>query len=143
MYRVVAQPSGMRRGVAATEMALLLPFLVFTFCVAVDFCRAYHTSQVIDSAARSAALYGSGAASRDPNSGSMEDAAKQAAVTEGATLSPPLQASDVTVNTGTDTVDVTVTYQFEMLTSNTVAPNAITITRTVTMPLVPRTPGAR
>jgi hypothetical protein len=56
-------PARKRNGAAAAEMALLLPFLAFLFCVTVDFCRSFQAAQILDSAARSAALYYSGAAS--------------------------------------------------------------------------------
>ncbi len=118
-------------------MALLLPFLAFLFCVAVDFCRSFHAAQVIDSAVRSAALYASGAVDVDPNT-SASDAAVQAAVTEGATLDPPLTSSGVDVNIGWGTATVTVTYSFELFTSYTGIAGPLTIQRTVTMPLAPQ-----
>ena len=82
-----------RRGVAATEMALLLPFLALLFCVAIDFCRAFQTAQVMDSCARNGALYASGTAGRDPSSTTPEEAARQATLAEGASLNPPLLAA--------------------------------------------------
>ncbi len=115
-------------------MALLLPFLAFLFCVAVDYCRSFQAAQVIDSAARSAALYASGAADVDPST-TAADAAVQAAVTEGASLNPPLPSSGVAVSTGGGSATVTVTYSFELFTSYTGITDALTIQRTVTMPL--------
>jgi Flp pilus assembly protein TadG len=129
-----------RRGAAAAEMALLLPFLAFLFCVAVDYCRSFQAAQIIDSAARSAALYASGAAAVDPST-SAADAATQAAVTEGAALNPPLQSSGVAVSTGGGVATVTVTYSFELFTSYTGVADALTIQRTVTMPLAPQAGG--
>src|SRR5205823_599249 len=50
-----------RRGAAATELALFLPFLALLFFVAVDYARAFRAAQVIDGCARTGALYASGA----------------------------------------------------------------------------------
>ena len=132
-----------RRGVAATELALLLPFLAFLFFVAVDYCRAFHTAQVIDTAARSGAMYASRAAGRDPAAGTPEQAAVRAAVPEGAGLSPPLRPEDVTVTSGTSGVTVTVSYPFAMVTSYTGVSDGVVITRSVTMTPAPQPPGAR
>jgi Flp pilus assembly protein TadG len=118
-------------------MALLLPFLAFLFCVAVDYCRSFQAAQVIDSAARSAALYLSGAADVDPNT-TASDAAMQAALTEGASLNPPLQQSGVALHTSGSTATVTVTYSFELFTSYAGITDALTIQRAVTMPLAPQ-----
>ncbi len=118
-------------------MAILLPFLAFLFCVAVDFCRSFQAAQIIDSAARSAALYLSGAADVDPST-TASAAAMQAALTEGASLNPPLQQSGVALNAGGGTATVTITYAFPLFTSYASLTNSLTIQRTVIMPLAPR-----
>jgi Flp pilus assembly protein TadG len=128
--------------VAATELALVLPFLALLFCVTVDFCRAFHTAQVVDSCARNGALYAGGTAASDPNSTTPDAAARQAAVNEGASLNPPLQAEDVSVTIAPEGATVTVNYRFALLTSYTGFSSAITITRTVTTPIAPKSPGA-
>jgi len=132
-----------RRGAAATELALFLPFLALLFFVAVDYARAFRAAQVIDGCARTGALYASGAAGRDPDAATPEQAAVQAAVAQGADLSPPLQPGNVTITTGTGTVTVTVSYQFAMATGYVGAPSGLTVTRAVTMPIAPKPPGAR
>ncbi len=137
---------GRRRGVAATELAILLPFLAFLFFVAVDYCRAYHAAQVIDNCARSGAMYGSGVSGRNPDApatATTADAAKQAAVAEGAGLVPPLRPEDVSVATGAGVVTVTVTYQYPMVTGYAGVADGFTITRSVTMSVAPQPPGAR
>lgn len=48
-----------RRGAAAVELAVLLPFLVFLFVIAVDFGRIFYFSQTIENCARNKAIYGS------------------------------------------------------------------------------------
>jgi Flp pilus assembly protein TadG len=130
-----------RRAAAAAEMALVLPFLAFLFCVSVDFCRSFQAAQVVGSAARSGALYASGTADCDPST-TAESAAVQAVLTEGATLSPPLQSSNVSVTIGGGVATVTVQYPFTMLTGYVGFTNGLTITRSVTMPIAPQAPGA-
>src|SRR5262245_49516945 len=46
-----------RRGAAAVEAAILLPFLLFLFLVAVDYCRLFYFSQVVTNCARNGAAY--------------------------------------------------------------------------------------
>src|SRR5262249_59971214 len=46
-----------RRAAVAVELAIVMPFLAFMFIVAVDFCRVFYYSQVVDTAARNGALY--------------------------------------------------------------------------------------
>src|SRR5437867_2520346 len=46
-----------RRAVAAVELAIVLPFLAFMFCVAVDFCRIFYYTQIVTTGARNGALY--------------------------------------------------------------------------------------
>jgi Flp pilus assembly protein TadG len=118
-------------------MAVLLPFLAFMFCVAVDFCRSFQAAQVLDSAARSAALYYSGAADVDPST-TASAAAMQAALTEGASLNPPLQQSNVSLQTNGGTVTVTITYPFALFTSYAGVTESLTIQRTVVMPVAPQ-----
>src|SRR5207249_2308644 len=103
--------AGARRGAAAVELAVLLPFLAVMFAAALDFCRAFYASQAIESAARVAALYASGTTS-NPNASDAATAAKQAAVLECSTLAPPLTEADVSTSTSGGNVVVTVTYDF-------------------------------
>ena len=84
-----------RRGAAAYELAILLPFLALMFAVGADYCRIFYYSQTVTGCAHAGALYASGTARRDP-SVTPADAAKQAALAEGASLDPPLRPEDVT-----------------------------------------------
>lgn len=52
-----------RRGAAAVELAVLLPFLAFLFAIATDFARVFHYSQVIENCALNGAVYGADLAS--------------------------------------------------------------------------------
>jgi Flp pilus assembly protein TadG len=125
-----------RRGGAAVELAVALPFLGVMFAGAVDFCRVFAASQAVENAARSAALYASGTAT-NPNAADATDAAKQAAVAEASTLSPALAADDVTATFSGGMAVVTVTYDFPLLTPFLNSARKVTITRTVTMAMAP------
>ena len=128
-----------RRGAAAVELALLLPLLVLLFALAVDFARVFYATQVLQSAAGTGASYASGTA-WVPSSTSATDAAKTAAVTEGAMFDPPLRADQVTVTTTGSTVTVTVEYDFRLVTGFLTPNGTIPLRRTVTTRVAPR-PG--
>jgi Flp pilus assembly protein TadG len=132
-----------RRGVSLCELAILLPFLGFLFAVAVDYCRVFHYTQVLEACAQNGALYASGTAPRNNASTvTAEDAGKQAALDEGARLSPALASNDVEVTVDGSSATVVVTYTFRTLTSFPGIPSSIALTRRVTLPRAPRTPGA-
>jgi Flp pilus assembly protein TadG len=130
-----------RRGAAACELAILLPFLALMFAFAVDYCRVFYYTQTVEGCAHAGALYASGAATRGPGV-SATDAARQAAVAEGVSLNPPLAAENVSVSITGSTASLTVTYVFQTLTTYPGASGPVTLTRTVTMPLLPKAPGA-
>ena len=46
-----------RRGVAAVELALLLPFLSLLFVITLDWARVFYFSIVVDNCTRNGALY--------------------------------------------------------------------------------------
>ena len=50
---------GARRGAAAVELALVLPFLAFLFVIAVDWSRIFYFTVIVTSCARNGALYAS------------------------------------------------------------------------------------
>jgi Flp pilus assembly protein TadG len=128
-----------RRGAAAAELAILLPFVVFLFAIAADFCRVFYYSQAVQNCAESGALYACQTAKRNPNTTSSEsDAAVQAALAEGATLNPPLTADYVSVSISGSTASVTVTYPFTTVTGFPGIPSSLTISRTVTMNVAPQ-----
>jgi Flp pilus assembly protein TadG len=129
-----------RRGVAATELAIWLPFLVLMFAVAIDFCRIYFTTQTVQNCAAAGAMFASGVSSADVTT-TPSDAAVQAAVAEGGSLSPALQASNVTVSSSGSSTQVRVTYDFALLTHLPGLAGTVTITRSVTMASLPQ-PGS-
>src|ERR1043165_3353163 len=58
MMRVTrAQPK--RQGVAAVELAFLLPLLCFLFVISIDFARVFYFSLTVTNCARNGAVYGS------------------------------------------------------------------------------------
>src|SRR5262245_56393682 len=123
-----------RRGAVALEMAIIVPFVAFMFAVIVDYCRIYYVAQVVHNAARTGALYASstvtGASGLTP-----QQAAQQGALAEAASLSPTLQATDVTVTMSASTAKVAVNYQFRTLTRILGLPPQIAVNATVIMPL--------
>jgi Flp pilus assembly protein TadG len=125
-----------RRGVAAAEMAIVLPFLSFILVVAVDYCRIFYYTQTLHNCAYVGALYASGTAQTSSALGSTA-AATQAAVADGTTLTPPLQARNVTVTSQKQTTTVTVQYDYQMLTPLLGDGGKVTIARQVTMGLAP------
>jgi Flp pilus assembly protein TadG len=135
--RVAHQPCD-RRGAAAAELALWLPFLALMFAVAVDFCRVYYATQVVQNSALAGAMYLSGIATANPAASSAADPVVQAAVAEAASLNPPLTAANVSSTTSAGTAQVTVSYDFPLILPWSGLGSKITITRTVAMTQVPR-----
>lgn len=129
-----------RRGVAAAELAILLPFLVLMFVAALDFSRVYRDVQIVQSSAHNAALYASGTAKRRPGV-TAEAAARQAALEEGAALSPPLTDDDVRVEFANGTARVTVTYQSHTVTRYPGVKDFMKVRRSVLLPVAPKTLG--
>ena len=54
-YRDKCPPA--RRGVAAVELAIVLPFLCFLLIVAIDYARIFYFSLTVANCARNGALY--------------------------------------------------------------------------------------
>jgi Flp pilus assembly protein TadG len=127
-----------RQGVAAVELAILLPFLAFLFVIAVDWARLFYYSVTVTNCARNGALYNSDpvaqAISPYPN-------VTQAALADAPNLSP---TPTVSSTSGTDAygayVEVTVSYPFQTVTNFPGVPNTTNVVRTVRMSVAPRTP---
>ena len=129
-----------RRGAAAVELAVVLPFLAFLFLVATDYCRAIYFSQQVTTCARNAALYLS-----DPDSPVQSHYPSLDAAARGD--ADPVTASQLTVTStsGADAVGayyrVTVSYPFTTISSYPGIPKTTTITRTALMrpaPVIPK-----
>jgi Flp pilus assembly protein TadG len=128
-----------RQGVAAVELAVLLPVLAFLFVIAVDWSRIFYYSLTITNCARNGAFYVS-----DPYATTLSpyDSLKAAALADAPNLSPQ---PDVTAASGTDTngsyVDCTVSYPFQTLTNFPGVPQLNTLTRTVRVYQAPKIPN--
>jgi Flp pilus assembly protein TadG len=136
MLNRVSRVRGSRPGAAAAEFAVLLPFLAFVFVLGVDLCRVFYVTQIVQNCAYAGALYASQTAS---SSSSPQTAAQQAAVTEGASLNPPLTTSQVTYTApdSNNNIKVTVNYTFNTLTNYPGIQNSWAISRSVTMTVAP------
>jgi len=128
-----------RRGAAAAELAMVLPFLALLFATALDFCRIFHTSQAIQASAHAGALYASGVVS-DGDPDNSESAVKQAAVVASSSLRPAISGDKVTLTVEGSMAVVTVEYEYQLLTPFLERSGVVTIRRTVKMGYVPKGP---
>jgi Flp pilus assembly protein TadG len=124
-----------RRAAATVELAILLPLLVFLFAIAVDFARIFYFSQTIQNCARNGAIYASNLVTAQSPYASLQ----AAALADASNLDPQ---PTVTSTTGTDAagnsyVQVTVTWQFQGLTSVPGVPTTLDLSRTVQMRVAP------
>jgi Flp pilus assembly protein TadG len=120
--REVNRRRGCRRGGSAAELALVAPVLVFILLFTIDFCRVFFAYTTITNAARNGALWAS-----DPLASTQSPYAslQAAALAEDNNLNPTLTSEiaagtgSITQTAGTDpnTVMVTVSYQFPLITS--------------------------
>jgi Flp pilus assembly protein TadG len=127
-----------RRGAAAAEAAVVLPVLLLFLGAVVDLGRVAKVSDSLSNAARNGAQYGSA------NTTAAADTVhiRAAAVTEMAglpnvTAHNPTVSATVVTNSGTQFIQVTVTYDM----TNTSVLNLFTVnsmTRTVEMPMMPQ-----
>src|SRR5438067_6348902 len=111
-----------RRGAAAVELALLLPFMAFAFVSAVDFGRVFYYSVTVEQCARNGAAF----ATTGPDvfhSSSYPDNIKNAAKRDASNLN----LTQLTIDVATDGqktspsreptyMDVTATYSFTTVT---------------------------
>ncbi len=128
-----------RRGAAAVELAVLLPFLSLLFVIAIDWSRLFYASVVVDNCARNGAVYAS-----DPYAQAQSPyvSISAAALADAPDLSPQptiTSASGVDGN-GRSYVDCTVTYTFNTLTNFPGVPRSTVIARTVRAYQAPRLP---
>jgi len=111
-----------RAGIAAVELALLLPFLALLFVITIDFARVFQYQLTLDNCARNGALYGANLRSYQENGWvNSFNNITSATLADGATLNPPLASNQVTVTpaTGSDgnpNITVTINYPFTTIT---------------------------
>ena len=142
LKRPMPRGDRLRRGAAAAEMALIVPFLAFILVGTIDFCRLFFTYATITNAARNGALWAS-----DPLAPTQSPytTVQAAALADANQLNPALTASNVTQTSGTDgqgnaTAIVTVKYKFNMI-SSYLGFGSVNITRQVAMRLEPLVPN--
>jgi Flp pilus assembly protein TadG len=147
-----------RRGTAAVELAVLLPFLVGLFLFATDFARILYYTITIENCVLDGALFGSQAFDNQnqqwiggqqywqgPN-GQLITQESVASELDGANLNPALAGSNVSVTSGTDAdgnsvAIVTITYTFNTIVPYPGIPSPVTITRTAQMRVAPAKPS--
>jgi len=128
-----------RRGAASVEFAVLSPLIAFLFLLTVDYARSFYHAIIVTNCARNGALYGSDpvAAAQSPYKSIQE-----AALADASNLTPTPSVSSVY---GSDAdgnyVEVTVTYDFQTITSYPVIPSSMPLARTVRMRVSPTVPG--
>jgi hypothetical protein len=139
---------GARRAVAAMELAILLPFLLFMWVIAIDWARIFFYTVTLEYAARDGAYYAS-------NYPGIYDytSASDAAFGETSNISPTPTLNvtyDTTYNgsyaattapSSGGYVQVQVIYNFNTVTNFPGVPNTTTITRQVRMAMAPIVPG--
>jgi Flp pilus assembly protein TadG len=127
---MLRQRTASRSGVAAVELAVLLPLLVLLFVLAVDWSRVFYYYVVIDNCARNGAVYASDAYS---NVGSPYKDITAAALADAPNVQP---TPTVTSATGTDAnghayAECTVSYTFRTVSNFPLVPSTTQIVRTV------------
>jgi Flp pilus assembly protein TadG len=128
-----------RHGAAVLEFAVLLPVLVFLAVIGTDWARLFYYTISIESCARTGALWAA-----DP---STQSESKYTNVTDAARSGAPNLNPAPTVTQTAVTIDgrpgvrVTVTGQFNTITTLPGVPSSQTLTRFVEMRIVPVAPN--
>jgi Flp pilus assembly protein TadG len=133
------RPRPVRRGVAATELALVLPLLTIIVLGCVDFGRFAYTYIAVTNAARAGAAFGCMNTYTSTTLGLWQAGVRQAAVDEmtGQTGFTPGQLA-VTIATTAEAndlwrVQVTAAYPFATLVTWPGLPSTVTLRRTVVL----------
>ena len=131
-----------RRGIAAVELAVLLPLLGFLLVATVDYSRLFFYSVRLTNCARNGALYGRSSAF-DPLS--PYASLQQAALADVADLPiQPVVTSTTGVGLGGQSyIEVKVTYPFTTFAKYPGIPSTVNLERTVRMPIAPLAPRAQ
>jgi len=127
-----------RPGLAAVELAVTLPFLIFVIVVGVDFCRIFYKTQVTNGAVRGGALYAYDPTTMDQSpyynrttSTGVTNAA-QADATDLTPL-PGVTYTTGTTSDGNNSATVGVSQTFNMIVDWPGVPSSMTTNRTITM----------
>jgi Flp pilus assembly protein TadG len=147
-----------RPGVAATELAVLLPFMAFMFIIAVDWARVFYYSIAVRNCARNGALYMSQQQSARTTASPYTDSGyvnlyvnsaspvTAAALADAANLTPTPTVTSASGSDGYGSyVEVTVSYTFQTVTNfavgNFAVPSSNNVTSTVRMYVPPEFPN--
>lgn len=158
LYRT-KQAAGRRTAVAATELAILLPFLMFMWVITIDWARIFYYAVTIQYACRDGAYYAtdypgiykyssvtdavtSQNTNLDPNNITLNGYAATGTDPTTATFS----SYDLSVNggkapAGSTFVKIEVIYVFSTITNFPGVPSSTTITKSEIMRVAPITPG--
>ncbi len=133
-------PRHSRPGTATAELAVLLPFLVFLFLVAVDWGRVFYYSLVISNCARQGALYESDTVAQ---AYSPYTSVTNAATADASDLQPQPTVSTASGvdSAGNNYVDVTVNWTFNTVTNYPGIGSSVQLSRTVRTRVAPVTPN--
>jgi Flp pilus assembly protein TadG len=126
-----------RHGAAAIELAVLLPLLVFTFIIVLDYARVFYYSLTLWNCARQGAIHAS-----DPLQSPFASV-QAAALADAADLTPK---PAVSYNNGVDEagnpyVRVSVAWQFSTITNYPGVNNPVQLSQSVQMRLTPTMPN--
>jgi Flp pilus assembly protein TadG len=128
-----------RHGVAALELAVLLPFLAFLFVLAVDWSRLFYYSLTVENCARNGAMYLS-----DPYNSTLSPYPDltTAATADAPNITPQPTVSSAPGSDGNGPyVDCTVSYTFQTITNFPGVPSSNPIVRTVRVYTAPQAPN--
>jgi len=125
-----------RRGAAAVEFAVLLPFLMFVFVIGTDWARLLYYTITVEACARNGALY---ACDDITIKRSPYTSVSQAALAEAPKLKATATVTKTTGkdSTGADIVIVEVSVPFKTITNFPGVPHSQTVTRRVKMRVAP------
>jgi hypothetical protein len=130
-----------RRGNAAVEVALMLPWLVFTFIGILDFGFCAYSLIATQNAARVVAMYGAASSANLANIANVKcgyaaDELKYAPTpVSGCGTALSVTTSSNTTFTAFTEVQVTVTYTVNLMGIPGIMPGSLAISRTVALPV--------
>ena len=142
-----------RRGSTVVELALVLPFLLFLFVIAVDYARIFYYGVILENCARNGAYY----ASDYPNANYLYNDIygyknlDEAVYKDAANISPPpnytvaysssLKGTYGTTPLSAGYVQVTLTWQFKTISQFPGVAGTVDMQRSVIMRMAPVMPN--
>jgi Flp pilus assembly protein TadG len=122
---------------AAVELAVFLPLLVFLGLIACDFSRLFYAWVMLNNCARNGALYANTSSIAAGTPYSSTTAAAQANWGTNLSTAPTVSTASGTDANGYPYTAVTVSYTFTTLVNYPAIPNSVTLSRTVRMITTP------